>query len=444
MLNSNVAIVGCGVAGVSASIELQKRNIPHTIFESKRFIGGRFYSFFDSNLDFEIENGQHIFSTAYFNFFEILSYLKTSHSLSPLKKFCVPFVNSDGRIARLQSFAIHNQLGFFLGLLKFPFFSIKSKMNLLKFLYKLNTNYLNTTNHISAKDFLLSNHQNEDLLSSFWEPIGVSIFNNDLENIPSALFFETFKKAFLGLNPSFVFSTVGSSSLLKPFTEKLKNLTGSKIYFNKTVKSIFKDNERFIIYTIDGEKFEFNNIILCIPPHHLPNILPKNWLNSSYFNFLKVLTYNPIVSIYATFDKVIIDEIFAFMLNSPFHWIFNKNKIHNHKKNIFLFTFTTSNGKQLIEYTSQEIIHLLQKQLENHFPNTKGKRILEWKIIKDKFATINLDLDFIKYRPTQESPIEGLYFAGDWTDTNLPATLESAALSGKLAVRSLLNKYGKQ
>jgi uncharacterized protein with NAD-binding domain and iron-sulfur cluster len=82
--------------------------------------------------------------------------------------------------------------------------------------------------------------------------------------------------------------------------------------------------------------------------------------------------------------------------------------------------------------------------LEKYFPKIKNNKILGWKIIKDKYATINLDLEFIRNRPKQVSPIDGLYFGGDWTDTNLPATLESSALSGKLAVKAMLNKYGLQ
>jgi protoporphyrinogen oxidase len=444
MLNKKIAIVGCGVAGISASIELQKRKIAHTIFEAKRFIGGRFYSFFDPNLDFEIENGQHLFSSAYINFFEILKFLGTFKYLKTSKNLSAPFISPSGKTARLEALTFPNQFGFFLGLFKFPFLSFKSKITLLKLIKKVNAESFSTTNSISVKNFLLSNQQNEEVIKVFWQPIGVTIFNNDLENIPSALFFETFKKAFLGENTSFVFSTLGSSSLLAPFTEVINNSSDYKINLNKKIISIFKEGEKFLVHTNDGEKYEFDDVILCIPPQHLPNILPANWLGYNYFRFLKVLKHNPIVSIYAIFERELFKDDFAFLLDSPFHWIFNKTLIHNYKKDVFLYSFTTSNGWNLLELSNQEIIQLLQTHLEKYFPKIKNNKILGWKIIKDKYATINLDLGFIRNRPKQVSPIDGLYFGGDWTDTNLPATLESSALSGKLAVKALLNKYGLQ
>ena len=45
-------------------------------------------------------------------------------------------------------------------------------------------------------------------------------------------------------------------------------------------------------------------------------------------------------------------------------------------------------------------------------------------------------------RPTQQTPIEGLYLAGDWTATDWPATMEGAVRSGYLAIEALLAALG--
>ena len=36
-------------------------------------------------------------------------------------------------------------------------------------------------------------------------------------------------------------------------------------------------------------------------------------------------------------------------------------------------------------------------------------------------------------RPAVETPVQGLFLAGDWTDTGLPATIEGAVVSGHRA-----------
>ena len=41
-------------------------------------------------------------------------------------------------------------------------------------------------------------------------------------------------------------------------------------------------------------------------------------------------------------------------------------------------------------------------------------------------------------RPPQRTPIDGLFLAGDWTDTGWPATMEGAVRSGYLAAQEVL------
>ena len=48
-----------------------------------------------------------------------------------------------------------------------------------------------------------------------------------------------------------------------------------------------------------------------------------------------------------------------------------------------------------------------------------------------------------RWRPTQGSPIDNLFVAGDWTDTGWPATMEGAVRSGYLAAEALLKRVGR-
>jgi uncharacterized protein with NAD-binding domain and iron-sulfur cluster len=41
-------------------------------------------------------------------------------------------------------------------------------------------------------------------------------------------------------------------------------------------------------------------------------------------------------------------------------------------------------------------------------------------------------------RPPARTPVRGLYLAGDWTATGLPATIEGAVQSGYTAAQAIL------
>jgi uncharacterized protein with NAD-binding domain and iron-sulfur cluster len=50
--------------------------------------------------------------------------------------------------------------------------------------------------------------------------------------------------------------------------------------------------------------------------------------------------------------------------------------------------------------------------------------------IREKRATFASNVGIDRYRPRAETPVTGLWLAGDYTDTGLPATLEGAVRSG--------------
>jgi uncharacterized protein with NAD-binding domain and iron-sulfur cluster len=47
-----------------------------------------------------------------------------------------------------------------------------------------------------------------------------------------------------------------------------------------------------------------------------------------------------------------------------------------------------------------------------------------------------------RWRPSQKSPLSGLFLAGDWTLTGWPSTMEGAVRSGYLAAEAILSEAG--
>ncbi|MGB9771953.1 MAG: hydroxysqualene dehydroxylase [Candidatus Kapaibacteriota bacterium] len=438
MQNNSIAIVGCGIAGISASIELIKRGIPHTIFEAKNFIGGRFYSFYDKHLGFEIDNGQHLFSSAYDNFFSLIEFLGTLKYVEKLDKPEILFFQSNNHTIKLKEIFFTGKVGTLFGLLFFNYLPFRSRISVLKFFLHLNDSKTNGNESTNAFDYLLLHKQERSTIDKFWNPIAVSIFNNSLQRIPANLFVETLKLAFLrnSRQNGFTYSIVPQSHLIVRFPRILEK-NGGKLLLATSVQKIQKNGNHFEIQTNSNQKFLFDYVILCVQPNVLKRLLPDDWLQMSYFDFLHKVNFNPIVSIYVTTPNEITTSKFGFLSNSSAHWIFNKTRMCKLNFPPYLYSFTTSNAHQLHPMQQSELIKMIEEDVNKLF--NKKVSFINSKVIKDKFATIDLDIEFNKLRPKQESPIDGLFIAGDWTQTGLPATLESAALSGKLAVLKMLN-----
>jgi zeta-carotene desaturase len=59
-------------------------------------------------------------------------------------------------------------------------------------------------------------------------------------------------------------------------------------------------------------------------------------------------------------------------------------------------------------------------------------------VIKEVAATFSPQLGVDRWRPQQQTKIPTLFFAGDWTATGWPATMEGAVRSGYLAAEAVL------
>ena len=60
-------------------------------------------------------------------------------------------------------------------------------------------------------------------------------------------------------------------------------------------------------------------------------------------------------------------------------------------------------------------------------------------VVRERDATVSLTPETELLRPGPVTPLRNLFLAGDWTATGLPATIESAVVSGELAASAILN-----
>ena len=103
-----------------------------------------------------------------------------------------------------------------------------------------------------------------------------------------------------------------------------------------------------------------------------------------------------------------------------------------------LVNVTISGANDIRDVSSENLIAECYSELQQAYPVFEAANILQTKIIRDKRATITLSPEIEKRRPDGETNISRFLLAGDWTNTGLPATIEGAALSGKLAAERVI------
>ncbi|MHB9013264.1 MAG: FAD-dependent oxidoreductase, partial [Ignavibacteriaceae bacterium] len=91
------------------------------------------------------------------------------------------------------------------------------------------------------------------------------------------------------------------------------------------------------------------------------------------------------------------------------------------------------------EKSNETIFEIIMSEIEK-FTKIKKELVIRYKIIKEKRATFIPSGDIIKLRPPARTKLRNVFLAGDWTDTGLPSTIESAVKSGRTAAEIIIGQ----
>jgi zeta-carotene desaturase len=433
-----IAIIGSGIAGISAVANLV--NLPKveiTLFEATQKIGGRIFSFQEPVTKDFIDNGKHIMVGAYQNFFALLNQLGTYHFLEFQKYLNVKLISKDN-CTIFKSGAL-GKFSQFISLLSMKNLSLKDKIALLNFIR--NIPHIKSTNKTVA-EMLLENGQSQNITTNFWEPITLATMNTKIEYASADIFLNILNKTFFSDKNSqkLVFSKIPLLELLNLNNIISKN--NFKVLLSKKIEKISQTQDNnYMLFTKEEHFGNFDSVIFAIAPLHLFSILKNSQLQienkiENLKKNLEKIKYSPIISLYLWSDNEFMKDNFSGMLGTEFHWIFKEKSRQN-----FLYTLTKSSAEDIVNRSKQEIIDIAYKDLQSIFKEFQANKIYYNRLIIEKQATVIISPEMQSKRQEQKL-IKGIYIAGDWTTTDLPATIESAAFSGKKAADFL--KYDFQ
>src|ERR1700744_3643347 len=76
------------------------------------------------------------------------------------------------------------------------------------------------------------------------------------------------------------------------------------------------------------------------------------------------------------------------------------------------------------------------------FPAARKAKVVRAGVLKEARATFSVTPGLEQFRPEPDACGDGMYLAGDWTKTDWPSTMESAARSGRVAAEGVARAAG--
>ena len=99
---------------------------------------------------------------------------------------------------------------------------------------------------------------------------------------------------------------------------------------------------------------------------------------------------------------------------------------------MFGVSLVSSGASPVVHLLNHELIAAAHDELLEALPAVRAAQVVRATVVREPRATFSL-APGQPVRPPTETPVQGLYLAGDWIDTGLPATIEGAVRSGHRA-----------
>ena len=117
-------------------------------------------------------------------------------------------------------------------------------------------------------------------------------------------------------------------------------------------------------------------------------------------------------------------------------WVFDKATVFGAESSSHL-SLVASGAADLLAHPNDVLIATAFEELVGAVPAARTATVLGASVIREPHATFSL-APGQPDRPGTLTPVKGLFLAGDWIDTGLPATIESAVRSGHRAASAVL------
>jgi hydroxysqualene dehydroxylase len=428
-------IIGGGCAGFAAATALSEAGARVLVLEARPGLGGRATAFTDPETGERVDNGQHILMGCYTDTFTFLDRIGAGDRVRWQSGLKLSMIDRAGRHSVLALPALPSPLHFLAGVLTWDALSWSERLSVVRIgaMIKPSGNGLHKS-HRTVRQWLVDNGQAPRLCELFWEPLALAALNQSIDQAEASNFIRVLERVF-GPDPAAAALVLPAVPLDELYAEPARDWLidrGSEVRVNAPAKVIV-DGARVRGVRVRDEMIDAPVVISTVPWYsfqalfdQVPPGLEQTAANAT------ALASLPIVTVNLWFEGAVMDEPLIGLPGRNFQWVFDRRAIVGGAASHL--SLISSGAETIVSQANDELTALALREVREALPAARSVKLRKSLAVREKRSTFSLAPD-APPRPVTTTAIDGLLLAGDWIETGLPATIESAVISGHLAAK---------
>ena len=411
----HVAVIGGGYAGMAAAVTLAQHGIKVTVYEAGNVLGGRARQLNHAQLLTPLDNGQHLLLGAYQNTLAL-----------------VRLVNPTATSWLQQPLTLHTQNGLSLTAPQLP-----APFNTLIAL--LTAHGISTVQRLSAIAFMLQHRlrgfklaqditvarllakQPDTLIKLLWEPLCLAALNTPIATASAQIFLNVLRDSLTRSqqDSDLIIPSIDLSAFFPTPAAEYVRQRGGNVITRKRIKHISTATGS---YSVDGS--QHSDVICAVAAHQVPALISDLPELMPVAQQLATYNYQPITTIYLQYPPHIrLPRAMTGLTGTMAQWVFDRGISHQ-QYGLLAVVISTAGAHSALDHDM--LATRIATELQQTFAIPTA--VIWHQVIVEKRATFSCHVGLP--RPSQRTTLANFYFAGDYTASDYPATLEAATQSG--------------
>jgi hydroxysqualene dehydroxylase len=408
-----IHVIGAGLSGLAAALALAEAGARVVLYDQAAQAGGRARSFHDPALDRLIDNGNHLLLSGNHAALDYLSHIGAADRLTGPGSARFDFFELD----TCERWSIDMNRG------PVPLWVLYSSRRVPGTSLG---DYIRGLRLLTAGDRTVADlfARQGALYRRFWEPFAVAVLNTAADQATARLLVPVIRET-LARGADASIPLIARTGLTDTFVDPALDALarhGAEIRLGQRVVGLETDADRLTGLAL-GRGLERlapgDAAVLATPPWTAAELVPGLTVPDAFA---------PIVNVHFRVDGAtgpLLSTPVLGLVGGTAQWLFVRHDV---------VSVTISAAHALAERPAAEIAAIVWPEVARALDRDPAD-MPPVRVVKERRATFLASPAQLARRPGPKTSLRNLVLAGDYTDTGLPATIEGAIRSGRIAAR---------